>query len=142
MIHIACAFIVLLGMWSLPATAQEYSFDDFINNLGKLFDLPTLTPEALEKTAPIKVELQQKCETSQNETTDAEGRSLQLATLYPYYPPCVAESDLVAKFGRPAERRQSSLRHFAPGQKPPPGLRPTSDQVSYNTPPGITITFV
>lgn len=155
--------------WCRESVAQTDKFEEFLNGFGRLFELATITPDALEKTIGVKVALAEKRErflpthyTAMTFTVvsafdgiavssskleylndgNSERRTLELQIPARVYPTCIAEFDLFKKFGRPHERRQSSLRHFAAGQKPPPGLRPTTDQFIYKSRYGLSIAFV
>lgn len=53
---------------------------------------------------------------------------------------CITEEMVVGNMGR-GTFRQSTLRHFAPGQIPPKGIRPTHDSISYSFPNKIKMIF-
>ena len=54
---------------------------------------------------------------------------------------CVTDNELQSRFGSALKLEQSTIRHFAPGQTAPKGLRPTQDDLVMTGANGARIAF-
>src|SRR6266480_3135924 len=61
--HLTCnAAIVVISLISGECLAQADAFDQFMQNIGRLFEVPALSPEALETTAGLRFTLEERSE--------------------------------------------------------------------------------
>jgi hypothetical protein len=155
-------------MWLMPADclAQADAFDQFMQNIGRLFDVPALTPEALEMSAGLQFTLEERSERfmpthtrsssyllvqsfpgisnngsrlvlqSLGTPVDKEWQTLRLSIAGPAWPTCVAEPDLHKRFGPPVERLVPTRSAHARGFSGMPRAL-----VSYRTRYGAKLTF-
>lgn len=144
--------------------------EEFLAAISKLFTLPMLSPRDLEELK-VETEVASSFEwffpeSAQSvryriarsfEGVDLERARLELRTRF--YPGqslrtelelpikdrdsiCISESLVRERFGPDFKRSSSSLRHFGPGQIPPPGLRRTQDALTYTSASNLSIAFV
>jgi hypothetical protein len=161
------AALLALLLSSSSCFAQADAFEQFMNNLGRLFSLPALSPEALHDTAGLTFSLAERLERflprysrtvtyslvqafpgigesgsrlvvqSEGMPVQKESQTLHLFIPSRVWPTCVAESDLLAKFGAPVGRVTPRPSPHARAPTGAPRLF-----VSYLTPHGLNITFV
>ena len=161
--------VVLLSMCLVPTHcfAEVDAFEHFMANLARLFDVPALSPEALENTTGLRFALAERSEkflprysrtvtyslvqsfpgieesgsrlvlNLEGMPVEREWQTLELWIPSRVWPTCVAESDLRAKFGPPAER---SLPTPSPHARATAGIPRLF--LSYMTRHSLKVTFV